>query len=1172
MRFFLWTLSIIFFFPHPGVASVSPLFYQPKERPYIENSALSDEEWQWLRKKRAITLALYGDSRPPVTDISPTGILTGYLPDMVDYVANSIGLKIKIIHYHTAPEALNALRNENVDVVFRPAGDTLGSNDTNFRAIKFLAAYPVLVARNSSLNSSTVVKEYHKAGGDNVKSPLLYMTDLDVGKINQAVIPALEAYYLIERNYATTLSIVSPINTYMSGYNLLFNQHENVLFNTFSRAFDDFKEDAVSNLISSQWGLDDMAGYIGTSPDYTESEKAWLTKNKVIKYAASSFNAPFVQLDSKNNVRGISADLLNLIQLKTGVIFSPVEDENINKLNKRMVKDNLLMSAPIIWSEKRNDDFLLTTPFMYSPEVLITRKSKNSVFLPAAIKRIALIRDQDINSWFLSLHPDVEVIYAKSPGIAMQWVAEGKVDATINTLFSARYMISGLYEKQLSIEQILPFNDAAISFAVRKDSPELYSILNKTIEIIPPAMISRIISRWQGTPMAKFDTWRLYRGEFYGVTTIAGVLILISIAWSFILSRQVRRTRQAKSRLREEIKFRDKLINGPPIPIYVVDKEGNIIHRNDAFERFFLAAEHENLSRSLYDIRNPLFKIWKTCLSQLEDGVDLQQNDFVIKQGKVNRTLHHWMTPYTNKNNEWSGLVCGWHEITDHLLLLDELSKAKEAAELANASKSRFLSAMSHEIRTPISAVIGLLELQNRQGNADLQLIQAAHESSLTLLALIGDILDMSKIESGHMELQPDWVCAETVFSPVIKIIEGLAHQKGLTFCWGIFCGYDEIYVDAVRLRQIVTNFAGNAVKFTEHGKVEVTVTIQSNSSSEAELHITISDTGIGIPTEVIPKLFKPFVQVNSNTHSGSGLGLAISRDIVNLMEGNVTLESELGNGTTVYTKIPTLVRQNSSVINSLDESEIFISNEKLQILIIDDHPANRLLLSRQLSFLGHNVIEASNGAEGLNSLRSQHVDLIFTDCSMPVMDGMAMTHIIRQEGCETPIIGMTANAQLSEKKRCFESGMNQCLFRPITIEQLADTIDFSTKSSSNSRLEDFSDYVDLKRILKFVPDSPIALKEFLDITFSETRQDLADSRKALSSSDYPMLLRTLHRMAGTLSVIGICSLSEKITLIEELVALDANTQILTSHISEAEVLLNKIVETYNKALAHGYL
>lgn len=1172
MRFILWTLSIICFFPHSGVASVSPLNYQPKERPYTENSALNDEEWQWLRKKRAITLALYGDSRPPVTDISPTGMLTGYLPDMVDYVANSIGLKIKIIHYHTASEALEALRNENVDVVFRPAGDISVSNDTNVVAINILDAYPVLVTRNSLLISSTEVKGSRITGGENIKSPLLYMTDLDVGRINQAVIPALEAYYLIERNYATTLSIVSPMNTYMSGYKLLFNRNENVLFNTFSRAFNDFKDDAVSKLISSQWGLDDMAGYIGTSPGFTESEKVWLSKNKVIKYAASSFNAPFVQLDSKKNVQGISADLLKLIQLKTGLVFIPVEDENVNDLNQRMIKDNLLLSAPVIWSEKRNNDFLLTTPFMYSPEVLITRKHKNSIFMPETIKRIALIRDHDINSWFLNLHPEVEVIYAKSPGVAMQWVAEGKVDATINTLFSARYMISGLYETQLSIEQILPFNDAAISFAVRKDSPEFYSILNKTIGIIPPAMISRIISRWQGTPMAKFDTWRLYRGEFYGVTIIAGVLVLIAIAWSFILSRQVRRTRQAKSRLREEITFRDKLINGPPSPIYVVDKEGNIIHRNDAFERFFLAEEHENLSRSLYDIRNPLFIIWKTCLSQLEDRVELQQKDFVIRQGEVNRTLRHWMTPYTDKNNKWSGLVCGWHEITEHLQLLDELSKAKEAAELANASKSRFLSTMSHEIRTPISAIIGLLELQNRQGNADLHLIQAAHESSLTLLALIGDILDMSKIESGHMELQPNWVCTDTVFLPVIRIIEGLAHQKGLAFKWNIFRGQDEIYVDAVRLRQIVTNFAGNAVKFTEHGKVEFTVNIQLNTGSEAELYITIRDTGIGIPTEVIPTLFKPFVQVNSNNHSGSGLGLAISRDMVNLMGGNVTLESELGKGTTVCTKIPILLRQNSSVISSIVEPELFISNEILLILIVDDHPANRLLLSRQLSFLGHNVIEASNGSEGLNIWRSQHVDLIFTDCSMPVIDGVAMTNIIRQEGGKTPIIGMTANAQLSEQKRCLESGMNQCLFRPITIEQISAAINISIKLPRDNSLENFSDYVDLKRILKFVPDGPAALKEFLDITFSETRQDLADSRKALSLSDYPMLLRTLHRMAGTLSVIGICSLSEKLTLIEELVCLDESDQILLSHISEAEVLLDKIMKISNKAHIHGFL
>ncbi|PIF14693.1 two-component system, NarL family, sensor histidine kinase EvgS [Candidatus Pantoea floridensis] len=1161
---FLSGLVLSFTMMHSVMAAVTSLTYQNMDNHYLAAPDLNNDEWRWLGEKRDITLALYGDARPPITRISPTGMLTGYFPDMAYQLIRSLGLTLKIVHFDTAAQAVDALKARQVDMVFRPAGDDYASHASDITTINILPAYPVQVIR---LADSQPIP-----AAENVKSfsPLDLLAALDVGKTHQAALPAGEAYYLIERNYATTLSIVQPLNIKMSGYDVLLNKHDDILLRAVGTALSDLQANTTGKLLAAQWDQDDMVHFIATPITFTEREKAWLAEHQTVRYAASSLNAPFVLNNQNGEFRGISADLLHLIQLKTGIRFLPIEDENTQDLSQRMAQKNLLMTAPLVWSNSRNATFLLSTPFMYSPEVLVTRKRDTNTDSAPVIKRIALIRDQDVSAWFMRTYPDVEVEYASNASLAMQWVAEGKVDATINTLFSARYVISGLYPHQLTIENILPFQDAAISFGVRRDNPELQSILNKTIAALPPAMISRIVSRWQGTPAARFETWNLYKTEFYSGAVIAGVLILTAAIWALILSRQVRRTRQAQSRLREEVLFRDKLINGPPRPVYVVDKNGQIIRSNEAFDRFFPSHDRENLHRSLYDGRNPLFTVWKACLQQLEEKGEMEELDFTIRVGEAERTLRHWMTPYVNENNEWAGLICGWQDITGYLALLDELSRAKEAAELANKSKSHFLATMSHEIRTPISAVIGLLELQNRQGKADPELIQAAYHSSQTLLALIGDILDMSKIESGHMELQPDWAAPEAVFMPVIRIIEGLARQKGLSFRWQLPDNQFEMYIDAVRLRQIVTNFAGNAVKFTQRGQISLQVELSLTAEHAAKLQIQVQDTGRGIAADALPTLFQPFVQAGTDTHQGTGLGLAISRDMVQMMAGTVTLESEPNRGTTVFTTIPVRLRPASVPVSPPIATRTLTATRPLRILIVDDHPANRLLISRQLTLLGHHVAEASNGTEGLRAWRTEQANLIFTDCSMPEMDGLAMTRIIRQEDSNIPVIGMTANAQLSERMRCLEAGMNQCLFRPITIEQIAASLEAFTHQLSSA--ETFLDLVNLESLQKFIPDTPHALNDFLTATFAETQQDLAEARNALLMADRPKLTRYLHRMTGTLSVIGIHSLSEKLAFIEELVSFEEEDEMLFLHLSEAEALLEKIITLYANAREEGLI
>lgn len=816
----------------------------------------------------------------------------------------------------------------------------------------------------------------------------------------------------------------------------------------------------------------------------------------------------------------------------------------------------------MVWSEVRNREFLLTRPFMYSPEVLITRTG----FDEKKIKTAALIGNQDATAWFIKNRSDVKVTFVGNPSLAMYWVAEGKVDATINTLYSSRYFIEGLYHDKLQVSQSLPIPDAAITLAIKRNEPELYAVINKAIAALPSSAVSRIVARWQSMPSVRFNTWNLYQSVFYTGAAAALVVILSAGIWAFFLRREVKRTRRAKDLLREQITFRDWLINGPPRPVYVADLNGKIIHVNNAFTAYFDDEQRKSLDLNLYDTRHPLFQIWRACIEQLDNSVIVHEAEFDIRLGSAERTVNHWMTAYKDNANQVGGIIGGWQDVTDYLRMQKELTEARTDAVLASETKSRFLASMSHEIRTPLSAIVGLLELQVHEGRSDAELIRMAHASSLNLLELIGDVLDISRIESGKMTLNPDWCRISALLNPLVNTFSGLARQKGLLLSLNLPQVEWDILADSHRLRQILSNLIGNAVKFTEQGSVHINVLLNTDDT-EHRLDIDVVDTGPGIAYEAQQRLFSPFEQGGHSTSGGSGLGLAISREIAQLMGGDVILRSIPGKGTTLSVSIPVNVRSPSlTEVSASDRALETLSF--LNILIVDDHPANRLLITRQLTLMGHRVTEANNGQQGLAQWESEQPDVIITDCSMPIMDGVEMSRRIREMRGEVVIIGMTANAQESERQRCIAAGMNDCLFRPVSLEQLASVL-VALTDAGQSGDESLEHWLKLEKVAVFLPDSPKEISQFISTVITETRQDLMQAKEAVTNDDYAAAQRCFHRMAGTLRVIGVQRITDICELLEELTAMHEEKNILFRHLMAAELSLNSFNRAFLESTAY---
>ena len=385
------------------------------------------------------------------------------------------------------------------------------------------------------------------------------------------------------------------------------------------------------------------------------------------------------------------------------------------------------------------------------------------------------------------------------------------------------------------------------------------------------------------------------------------------------------------------------------------------------------------------------------------------------------------------------------------------LSDALLKAEEANAAKTAFLSSMSHEIRTPMNAIIGLDNIALREPGLSQHTrdeLEKIGSSARHLLSLINDILDMSRIESGHMELKEEEFSIRKMLEQINIIVSGQCEDKGLYFVFRQIEPLNEYFIgDDLRLKQIIINILGNAVKFTDSpGTVTFTVEQMDIDDASRKLCFTIKDTGIGIDASFIPRLFNPFAQedaTTTNRYGGSGLGMAITRKMVDLMEGAIEVESQKGQGTTFRVSIPLQLADHVEESTVSDHMERSISLSGLHVLIAEDMELNVEIITDLLEMEDITTEWAENGqraVEMFDQSEEGHFSAILMDMRMPVMDGVTATREIRKlkrpDAAAIPIIALTANAFEEDVKQCLQAGMNAHLSKPVDIDQLICLLD----------------------------------------------------------------------------------------------------------------------------------
>ena len=613
---------------------------------------------------------------------------------------------------------------------------------------------------------------------------------------------------------------------------------------------------------------------------------------------------------------------------------------------------------------------------------------------------------------------------------------------------------------------------------------------------------------------------------------------------SFIQDISERKKAENKLKYQEE-KYRN-IISNMNLGIIEVDKEENIQFANQSFASMSGFTIDDLMGKNpseIFVFGENIEKMRNKRELRTHGVSDVYQVPIKDKRGDLKWWAISGAPNYDDKGNLVGSI--GIHlDITDQKQLEIELNQQKLKAEQASKAKEVFLANMSHEIRTPLNAIIGFLRELGKQELTDLQkkYIDNSTIASRHLLAILNNILDISKIEAGEMELEKeDFLFAESI-DKVVKVLHPLAKEKNLRLNATIDPKINTVLkADSLRIEEILFNIVGNSIKFTSKGRIDLKCELIADRTSIQKIRIKVTDTGIGMDQNYIETIFKKFSQEDkavTRKFGGTGLGMAITKELVSLMHGTIKIESEKGKGTTFYITLP-LEKGDPNNVKQINKA-INANITGLSILLVEDNKMNRMVIQNSMQYFNCSVTEAENGIEALELLKHQTFDIILMDIQMPELDGIEATKIIRNEfKLNTPIIALTANAFKTEIENCKNAGMDDYVTKPFDEFTLIETMAKLTvnRPKNEARLpveKSDSTIYNLSILRNLSRGNTDFVQKMLLIFVEQTAQVLLNIEIAFQENNFAEIGRLIHKIKPSIESLGITKILPEVLQLEK--------------------------------------
>jgi len=780
-----------------------------------------------------------------------------------------------------------------------------------------------------------------------------------------------------------------------------------------------------------------------------KNEISWVKKHPKVRY--SEVNWKPIAIIENNQMSGVIRDYLNIISQRTGLIFEFKKAKSWPNVLEQF-KENKIDMIPGIGSSPKEMQLGITSKtFATFPFVLVTKNSHSFINNIKEMngKRVAVPKYWTSYNYLKAQHPKIKIVPTKDIFEALNLVKEGKADAFLGHMAVAMYYVGTYYPNSLYIAGRInyAFNHKML---LHKGNETLLHIINKALASITEEEHLEINNKWLKVKVNQIQDYTFV----LEVTFIFLLMIAGTLYWNRKLSHEIKeRKRIEQALLLEKENFQTLFEKVSDANLII--KDGKFIMANNAALKMFGLAKMQELISSSPDEWSPQFQPDGSS-SKLKAAQYIKE---CLKKGTVR---FEWVHRTTQGKDFWAdvgltkihyrgsqAIYVVIRDISEQKELQENLLKAKEMADAANKSKSEFLANMSHEIRTPMNAIIGFTELLNEQLREPRlkAYVKTIQNASNTLLTLINDILDLSKIEAGKLKIQTKPTNLFNLTDEISSIFMMSVKNKGLDFIVNIDKNIPQsLLLDEVRLRQILFNLIGNAVKFTQNGYIKLTIKAFNVKEhlSKLDLEITVEDSGIGIKEDQLQKIFQEFEQQDGQDNrkfGGTGLGLSISKRLCKMMGGDISVSSHNGATFTVHlynVDISTIESHDNTSENDTNAAQMVF--EKAKILIVDDIEDNRELIIKNFENTNIEIVSAVDGLEAISKFKSEKPDLILMDIRMPNMDGYeAAAHIKKLSN--VPIVALTASVMQGEHERLKSEHFDAYLRKPVLRNELLLTL-----------------------------------------------------------------------------------------------------------------------------------